>query len=92
MYTFFVERWRDSKFWWTRSGWISDTKWPTGKSTKRSIYYRKYMLQIMQPSQYRYTQLQYRFAVISEAPSTMCDVWSFATANKLKLNNDIESA
>ena len=38
--------------------------------TKRSIYYRKYILQIKQPSQYRYTQSQYRFAVISEAPST----------------------
>jgi len=32
------------------------------------IYYRKYILQITQPSQYRCTQLQYRFfAVISEA-------------------------
>ena len=34
-------------------------------STRRSIYYRKYVLQIMQPSQYRYTQLQYGFAVLS---------------------------
>ena len=37
-----------------------------------SIYranYREYILQITQPSQYRCTQLQYRFAVISEAPS-----------------------
>ena len=32
-------------------------------------YYRKYILQITQPSQYRSTQLQYRFAVISDAPS-----------------------
>ena len=38
--------------------------------TERSIYYRKYILQITQPSLYRYTQLQYRFAVISEASST----------------------
>ena len=29
----------------------------------------QYILQITQPSQYRCTQLQYRFAVISEAPS-----------------------
>ena len=28
------------------------------------IYYRKSLLQITQPSQYRYTQLQYRFAII----------------------------
>ena len=33
------------------------------------IYYRKYILQITQPSRTRFTQLQYRFAVISEAPS-----------------------
>ena len=39
------------------------------QTTKRSIYYRKYVLQITQPSLYRYTQLMYRFAVISEAPS-----------------------
>ena len=38
--------------------------------TKRSIYYRIYILQITQPSQCRYTLLQYRFAIISEAPST----------------------
>ena len=39
--------------------------------TKRSIYYRKYTLQKPQPSKNRYTQLQYRFAVISEAPSRL---------------------
>jgi len=33
------------------------------------IQYRNYILQITQPFQYRCTQLQYRFAVISEAPS-----------------------
>ena len=33
------------------------------------IYYRKSILQITQFSQYRCTQLQYRFAVIFEAPS-----------------------
>jgi len=36
---------------------------------ERFISYRKYKLQITQPSQYRCTQLQYRFAVISDAPS-----------------------
>ena len=38
---------------------------PTGWS----ISYRKYILQITQPSQYRYAKLQYRFAVISGSPS-----------------------
>ena len=33
--------------------------------------YRKYIPQIMQPFQYRYTQLQYWFAVFSESPSTI---------------------
>ena len=42
----------------------------SGIYKKRSIYYRKYILQITQPSQYRYTQLHYGFAVISEAPRT----------------------
>ena len=37
--------------------------------TERFISYRKHILQITQPSQNRWTQLQYRFAVISEAPS-----------------------
>ena len=37
--------------------------------SKRSIDYRIYMQQITQPSQYRYVQLQYRFAVISESLS-----------------------
>ena len=37
--------------------------------TERFISYRKYTLQITQPSKYRCTQLQCRFAVISEAPS-----------------------
>ena len=44
-------------------------EWKQVCTTRRSIYYRKYILEITQPSQYRYTQLQYRFAVISEAPS-----------------------
>ena len=35
------------------------------------ISYRKYILQITQPYQYRCTQLQYRFALISEAPSKL---------------------
>ena len=38
--------------------------------TERFISYRKNILQITQPSLYRCTQLQYIFAVISEAPST----------------------
>ena len=33
-----------------------------------NIYYCKYILQITQPSQYRFAELQYRYAVISEAP------------------------
>ena len=37
--------------------------------TECFIYYRKYILKITQPSPCRYTQLQYRFAVTSEAPS-----------------------
>ena len=41
---------------------LSDTE-------QRFIYCGKYILQITQPSQYRYNQLQYRFAVISEEPS-----------------------
>ena len=43
-------------------------------STERFISYRKYILQITQPSRYRCTQLQYRFAGISEAPSITRDV------------------
>ena len=39
--------------------------------TKCFIYYRKSLLQITQPSQYRCTSIQYIFAVISEAPSTL---------------------
>ena len=37
--------------------------------TESFISYRIYILQITQPSQCRCTQLQYRFAVIFEAPS-----------------------
>ena len=44
------------------------------RTTECFIYYRKYLLQITQPSQPRCTQLQYRFAVISEAPSTFISV------------------
>ena len=36
---------------------------------ERFINYRRYILGITQPSQYRCTQLQYRFAVISDSPS-----------------------
>jgi len=39
---------------------------PVTPLTECSIYYRKYILQIVQPSQYRCTRLQYRFAAISE--------------------------
>ena len=35
------------------------------------ISYRKCILQITHPSQYKYTKLQHRFAVISEAPSIL---------------------
>mgnify|MGYP001404079025 CR=1 FL=1 len=38
--------------------------------TERPIYYRKYIMQIPQPSQYKHTKFEQRFAVISEAPST----------------------
>ena len=38
-------------------------------STERFIYYRKYILLITKPFQYRCTQLQYISAVISQAPS-----------------------
>ena len=44
--------------------------------TDRFTYYRKYILQITQPSQYICTQLQYRFAVISEAPSRFIEIES----------------
>ena len=37
--------------------------------TERFIRYRKIILKITQPSQYRYTQLQFRCAVISKASS-----------------------
>ena len=40
---------------------IPITGWPRS--------YRKYLLQITQPSQYRYANLQYRFAVTSGSPS-----------------------
>ena len=36
-----------------------------------SISYRKCILQITHPSQYRYAKLQYRFAVISGSPSRL---------------------
>ena len=42
---------------------LSNTRWPRS--------YRKYILQITQPSQYRYGNLQYRFAVTSGSPSTL---------------------
>ena len=39
-------------------------------NTGWSISYRKYILKITQPSQYRYAKLQFRFAVISGSPSS----------------------
>ena len=42
---------------------LPSTGWP--------ISYRKYILQITQPSQCKVTKLQYRFVVISGAPSTL---------------------
>ena len=57
--------------------------------TVRFLYYRKFDLKIAQPSQYRYTQLQYRFAVISEAPSTLCntiyDIYLCTSVFKFKI-------
>ena len=47
------------------------TRIPKQDDTDCFIYYSKYILKIMQPSQYRCMQLQYRFAVTSEAPSSM---------------------
>ena len=48
--------------------YYNDTGWPRS--------YRKYIRQITQPSQYRYAQLQYRFAVISGSPSRWF-IWIF---------------
>ena len=44
--------------------------WWRWVDTERFISYRKYILQTRNLSQYRYTQLQYRCAIIFEAPST----------------------
>ena len=41
----------------------------TNIPTERSIYYRKQILQITQPSQYRFAKLQCRYAVTSGSPS-----------------------
>ena len=46
-------------------------------STRCPISDRKYILQITQPSQYKHTKLQYRFAVISDAPSNINQVYIF---------------
>ena len=51
--------------------------------TERFISYRKYILQITQPSQYRCTQLQYRFAVITEAPSMLAQ--ALVTSARLQM-------
>ena len=40
--------------------------------------HHKYILQITQPSQYRYAKLQYRFAVISGSPSTSHQIFEVA--------------
>ena len=50
--------------------------------SERFISYRKYKLHITQASQYICTQLQYRFEVISEAPSS-----SFFNPNYIGVNN-----
>ena len=42
--------------------------------TERFMYYRKYILRNTHPSQYRCTQLQYIFAVISEEPSNFLGI------------------
>ena len=46
------------------------------------IYYRQSILQNMQPSQCRCIQLQYRFAVISEAPSSNSEHVAHAWKNR----------
>ena len=52
----------------TRFNFLEDLFVP---GTTCFIYYCKYILLITQPSQCRCAQLQCRFAVISEAPSTL---------------------
>ena len=53
--------------------YVLEWEWKIGSdstvSTGWSISYHKYILQITQPSQYRYAKSQYRFAVISGSPS-----------------------
>ena len=46
---------------------VSSTGWPRS--------YRKYILQITQPSQYIYAKLLYRFTVTSGSPSILILVW-----------------
>ena len=48
-------------------------------------YYPKYILKITKHSQYRYTQLQYRFAVTSEAPSNIRAMVTFTVCNSKEL-------
>ena len=62
---------------------MHNLEWKQVCTTRRSIYYRKYILEITQPSQYRYTQLQYRFAVISEAPQYNGHMTNNNTTNNL---------
>ena len=50
------------------------TGWPSS--------YRKYILKITQPSQYRYAKLQYRFVVTSGSPSTVYTIPFFLSSYK----------
>ena len=59
-----------------------NTGWPRS--------YRKYILQIKQPSQHRYAKLQYRFAVTSGSPST-CVVTRQINSNISPLESCIAS-
>ena len=54
---------------------------------RRPISYRKFILQITQSSQYKYTNLKYRFAVTFGAPSTMIFLEQSSSMNVCVLNS-----
>ena len=63
------------------------------EGTGWDISYRKYILRITQPCQYRYTKLQYRFAVTSWSPSMYLNILnSRATAPDTSRRKIIEAA
>ena len=55
------------------------------RGTECFIYYRRHILKITQPSQYRCTKLQIRFAVTSEAPSK----WSASVSETARRKNRV---